>query len=134
VLRPGGLYLVGLSLTRYGDDEVEEDLWEARRGRCLVRQLVQYMPPGTWAMCNESAAHARRFERVVSHLRIERPAGCEDRDHTYTLRCYDAAQWNRILRRSPFRRVATVDGFGRPVAVRVMPYAIDVLMCLPRQS
>jgi SAM-dependent methyltransferase len=134
-LRPGGIYAVGLSFTRYGEDAVEEDVWEARRGRCVVRQVVQYLPPGAFAEPEaRREVGAGRFERVVSHLSIERPAGVEHRDDTYRLRCYDAAQWRRVVGKSPLRVVATVDGYGRPLAERVTPHAIDVLMHRRRGS
>jgi hypothetical protein len=140
-LRPGGIYAVGLSFTRYGEDPVEEDVWVARRGRCVVRQLVQYLPPGTWGVPGVrlgdgggASTGVGRYERVVSHLSIERPAGTEHRDDTYLLHCYDAAQWKRIVSKSPLHVVATVDGYGRPLDERVAPYAIDVLMRGPRSS
>jgi hypothetical protein len=121
VLQPGGVYAVGVSLTHYGLESEEEDVWVGRRGRCTVRQVVQYLPPGTPG--NDS----RRFERVVSHLAIERPSGVEHRDATYALRCYSEEQWARLIRRSALRRIATVDWWGRPLASRTTPYAIDVL-------
>jgi SAM-dependent methyltransferase len=131
-LRPGGIYAVGLSLTRYGLDPVEEDVWDARRGGCRVRQVVQYLPPGTGPESASAPVRPARFEQVVSHLAIERRSGTEHRDHTYRLRCYDEAQWRRVVGRSPLRWVASVDGSGRPYAGRPLPYAIDVLMRPPR--
>jgi SAM-dependent methyltransferase len=134
-LRPGGIYAVGLSFTRYGEDPVEEDVWEARRGKCTVRQVVQYLPPGTWtAPGARTTMRIGRWERVVSHLVIERPAGVEHRDDTYSLRCYDAAQWLRVVGKSPFQVVASVDGTGRPLAERVTPYAVDVLQQARRRA
>lgn len=116
VLR-GGVYAVGLSLTRYGAEEPEEDVWEGRRGRMRVQQLVQYLPP----------PGRGRFERVVSHVRIERPAGVTQHDSTYDLRCYDLAQWRRLVARSPFRIVATVNGAGATIERGHVPYGIEIL-------
>lgn len=121
VLQPGGVYAVGISLTQYGRESADEDVWVGRRGRCTVRQVVQYLPPGT------AGNRARRFERVVSHLAIERPSGVEHRDATYELRCYSNRQWTRLLERSALQRVATVDWWGRPLRGRPAPYAIDLL-------
>ena len=117
VLRPGGAYAVGLSLTRYGAEEPEEDVWEGRRGRMRVQQLVQYLPP----------PGRGRFERVVSHVRIERPAGVTQHDSTYDLRCYDLAQWRRLVARSPFRIVASVNGAGATIERGHVPYGIEIL-------
>jgi SAM-dependent methyltransferase len=123
VLRPGGIYAIGISLSRYGSESPEEDVWEARRGRCAVRQIVQYLPPGTW----QGRGAGARIERVVSHLVVERPAGREHRDATYDLRCYDATQWRRLLARSALQHVALADPAGRMLAARTTPYAIDIL-------
>lgn len=116
-LRPGGIYVVGIHLSRYGEHLPEEDVWSARRGRVLVRQLVQYLPP----------ERGGRTELVVSHLAIERPSGTEHRDAKYGLQCYDAGQWSRLLATTPFRHEATVTRRGEPIAVRGVPYALDVL-------
>jgi hypothetical protein len=122
VLRPGGLYAVGLSLTRYGEEEPQEDLWTARRGRLAVRQLVQYLPP---------ASRRARWEWVVSHLVIERASGEEHRDDRYRLRCYDAAQWDKLIERSALRRVASVDWRGNSIGDRARSdtplYGVELL-------
>lgn len=117
VLRRGGAYAVGISLTRYGAEEPEEDVWEGTRGRLRAKQLLQYLPP----------AGRGRFEHVVSHVRIERPAGVTQHDSTYDLRCYDLAQWRRVIARSPFRIVATVNGHGARIERGHVPYGIDIL-------
>jgi SAM-dependent methyltransferase len=119
-LAPGGIYAVGLSLTRYGEEPPEEDVWEARRGCCRVQQLVQYLPP-------EDGSRGTRRERVVSHLAIERPGGTEHRDSTYDLRCYDLGQWRRLVARSAMRLVATVDPDGEPVSPGSTPYTFHIL-------
>lgn len=123
VLRPGGIYAIGISLSSYGNEPPEEDIWDARRGGCTVRQIVQYLPPGTW----NGPGAGSRIERVVSHLVVERPAGREHRDTTYALRCYDARQWQHLLARSPLRWEGLADSAGRPLASRTTPYAIDIL-------
>lgn len=117
VLRRGGAYAVGISLTHYGGEEPEEDFWEGTRGGLRVQQLIQYLPP----------AGRRRFEHVVSHVRIERASGVTQHDSTYDLRCYDLAQWRRLIARSPFRIVATVNGHGTPIERGAVPYGIDIL-------
>lgn len=124
VLRPGGIYAVGISLTDYAHERPDEDVWEARRGRVRVRQVVQYLPPGSWSP--REKVYARR-EIVISHLTIERASGVELRDATYSLRCYDSTQWQRLLDRSPLRRAGLADGRGRPLPARGSPYALELL-------
>ena len=120
LLKPGGLYVVGLSLTDYDWLQPEEDLWEAQRGRCRVSQLVNYLPP------EPGPRHSRR-EQVISHLTVTRPGGSDHFDDTYDLRCYDQRQWQRLLSRSALRRVESFDAQGRPRAGRVLPYQLDAL-------
>jgi SAM-dependent methyltransferase len=122
-LRPNGLYAVGISLSQYGIDAVEEDVWVGRRGRCTIRQLVQYLPPGT----PEHGPGRQRVERVVSHVAVERPRGVEHYDSVYELRCYDTGQWKRLLQRSPLQRLATVDWWGRRLARRGPGYGVELL-------
>jgi SAM-dependent methyltransferase len=117
LLVPGGLYLVGISLTDYDDALPEEDLWEAARGRCRVSQLVNYLPPGPGS----------RTEVVLSHLTIVRPRGVAHRDDRYDLRCYDRRQWRRLVGRSDLRHVASHDAAGRPLDGRAVPYQLEVL-------
>ena len=101
-LKPGGVYVVGISLTDYDWLMPEEDLWEGRRGACQVSQLVNYLPP-------EPGTHLDRVERVLSHLTVTRPGGVTHHDDSYDLRCYVRAQWQALLKRSDLRHLASCD-------------------------
>lgn len=117
-LKPGGLYLVGISFSRYGEEEATEDVWTARRGRIAVRQIVQYLPPEP----------ATRMETVISHLQVDRPGGREYLDSTYGLRSYDLDQWKGLVRRSPLHRVGAIDDLGNVVTDDIeTDYQIEVL-------
>ena len=120
-LRPGGIYVVGLSLVPPGGEPPEEDVWTAVRGRCRVTQVLNYLPPG------RGGVRARR-ERVLSHLMIERPRGVEHVDAIYDLRTYTEPQWMKLLAGSDLRRVAVLDRNGRPRGERGLPYQLEVLM------
>ncbi len=112
----GGVYVVGLSFQDFGWNGDDEDTWVGARGSLRVTQVVNYLP-----------SRGRR-ERVVSHLMITRPRGVEHLDHVYDLRTYTQAQWLRVLARSPLRRLATCDIFGRPVGEDAPhPYRLEVL-------
>ncbi|RKZ19469.1 hypothetical protein DRQ50_01970 [bacterium] len=117
MLAPGGLYLVGISLTDYDAALPEEDLWEAVRGSCRVSQLVNYLPPEPGS----------RVEVVLSHLTVTRPRGVEHRDERYDLRCYDRKQWRRLVAGSALKRLAGFDGIGQPLPRHAVPYQIEVL-------
>jgi hypothetical protein len=116
-LRPEGIYVVGISLSRYEKEEPSEDFWKATRGRCSVRQIVQYIP----------ADRRHRRETVYSHLQVRRPSGRETRDARYELRSYDEHQWRRLLRTTGFERLDVLDDNGRAVGDREVGYQLEVL-------
>ena len=106
LLRPGGVYAVGISLTSYGHEFPSEDVWEGVRGSTRVTQLVQYLPPG-------ETDGRPRAERVLSHLAV-RTAGAEHHlDTVYDLRTYSGPQFEALLKKSPFKVVGVVDEAGR---------------------
>ena len=117
-LLPGALYLVGMSFSRYGEEEATEDVWTARRGRISVRQIVQYLPPEP----------DTRMETVISHVQVDRPGGRDYLDSTYQLRSYDLDQWKGLIGRSPLRRVGAIDDLGNVVTDDIETnYQIEVL-------
>ena len=117
VLRPGGLYVVGISLSCYGEEDVAEDCWQGSRGSVRVHQTISYIPPDPQL----------RREQVISHLRIQRPAGTVYRDSSYWLRSYDHRQWRDVIRRSPFEHVVSLDDEGREVGERCLDYQLEIL-------
>jgi len=120
ILRPGAVYVVGLSLTDYRSLEAEEDLWEGRRGRCRVSQLVNYLPP-------EPGTERARQERVISHLTVHRPRGVEHFDDVYDLRCYDDRQWRTIVSKADLESAGSFDATGEPLGDRRLPYQLEAL-------
>ncbi len=121
VLRPGGVYAVGLSITAYRCEQPSEDHWQGRRGDTHVHQVVQYLPPG------DAANPEPRSELVVSHLTITRRGRVEHRDATYRLRTYNLSQWLGVIARSPLCVLAVVDEHGDDAFAHEPGYAIFVL-------
>ncbi len=120
LLRPGGVYVLGISLTLPQGDEPDEDVWVAARGGIRVTQVVNYLPPG-------AGGPGPRLERVISHLVVQRSGGEEHRDHVYDLRTYTPRQWEALLARSGLHRLASVDRLGMPRAGRDLLYQLEVL-------
>lgn len=118
-LAPGGVYVVGISLTVYGLEPPSEDVWEAARGRCRVSQVVQYLPP--------TDRDGDRMEQVYSHLTIARPRGEEHRPSHYALRAYDLDQWRSLIDRSALDVVAVVDLEGESCEATAPGYSLWVL-------
>jgi SAM-dependent methyltransferase len=120
LLRPGGLYVVGLSLTDYTWLWPDEDLWTATRGRCKVSQLINWLPP-------EPGTVRGRLERAISHLTVERPAATDHFDDAYDLRCYDQRQWRALLRKAPLEPVGSFNALGKPLPPGIWPYQLEAL-------
>ncbi|MBL8963352.1 MAG: class I SAM-dependent methyltransferase [Phycisphaeraceae bacterium] len=121
VLRPGGVYIVGISMAMYGHESPTEDVWRASRGSASVVQVVQYDPP------TASRGSAARVERVYSHITMTTPARQREYVSSYTLRCYSRGQWMGAIERSPLRLAAVVDESGREIDVPELGYGIYVL-------
>lgn len=125
VLAPGGVYVVGISLTSYANEIPTEDIWIGKRGGIQVRQVVQYIPP-------ESRRGPRaRHEACICHMTITKRSGRrveeEDLDFTYHLRCYNLEQWHKLIERSPLRVLATIDERGKDLPPAEPGYSIFVL-------
>lgn len=118
VLRPGGIYAVGLGTTAFKFESPSEDVWEGRRGTVRVKQIVEYLPPTT---------AADRFEQVYSHLVITRGRHEEHRDHAYRLRCYTSSQWRAIVKKSGLTIAAITDDRGEPHDPGPFGYAFYIL-------
>ena len=116
-LSPGGIYIVGISLARYGKDQIETDLWLTARGRCHVRQDIQYRPP----------ERGGRFEQVLSTLTITSPNSTKKHVDGYRLRTYGRKQWDETLSRSGLTTLAVLDESGDDVTGHDLPYYLYVL-------
>ncbi len=131
LLRPGALYVVGISLTDYSELLPEEDFWVGTRGRCRVSQTVNYLPPKTGLQGDNKPGSKltrdQQVERVISHLVVERPGGNEHFDHAYDLRCYDQGQWTSLIENSALNLVGSCDARGRAAPDFLLPYQLHLL-------
>ncbi len=130
VLKPGGLYAVGLSVCDPASESATEDTWQGQRGSTRVTQVVQYEPPG-WRRANGTRCPSRR-ERVTSHLAITAPNKPDTHpgihlDDAYWLRTYTRAQWQRLIDRSALRLLASTDERGKPHDPGQSGYALWLL-------
>jgi len=100
LLRPGGLYVLGVHLTEYELTRRLRERWVASRGGTRVVCNIQ-----TWP-----ADRRRRIERVRSRLHIEEHGDTRHLETEWDFRTYDAAQLARLLRSVPaLEHVATYD-------------------------
>jgi hypothetical protein len=94
LLAPGGVYVVGLSLIRPGEDEIEEDVWRGSDGERTVTEVSTALPP----------APGTRAETIIRHITIERAgAPPEHRDESFPLRTYTQEEWETAIERSALR-------------------------------
>ncbi len=121
ILKPGALYVVGISLTDYQWLLPEEDLWENARGRCRVSQLINFLPP-------EPGTPRARIETAISHLTVTRPSSQEHYDDAYDLRTYDQTEWLDLIAQSPLRYAGSCDPWGKPRADKTLPYQLEILI------
>lgn len=121
VLRPGGVYAVGLSVSSYGNEIPTEDIWVGRRGLVSVRQVVQYLPaPG-------GRGRAARMERCINHMTVTRGRRETEHDFVYDLRAYDLRQWSALISRSRLCIGAVLDDQGGPIEPTEPGYAVYIL-------
>lgn len=110
VLRPDGVYVVGMSMCAYGYEPETEDVWKGKRDGVQVLQNITYIPAagGTGA--------GARTERVISHLTVTtgrgKAAAVQHFDSTYGLRSYDLREWGTLIEKSALTAIAVVDERG----------------------
>lgn len=121
VLRPGGVYAVGIGLSSYTAEFETEDVWEASRRGTKVRQVVQYIPPTAG-----EGPEARR-ERCISHLTVSSRTGSREIDFAYDLRSYDLGEWRALIERSAMEIAGVCDESGRPIEAAEPGYAVFLL-------
>jgi len=120
ILKPGAVYVIGISITDYDWLMAEEDLWEAARGKIKVSQLINFLPP-------EVGTPRARVETAISHLTVTRPSGEEHFDDAYDLRTYDRAQWQELISQSKLKWCGSFDASGKALGERTLPYQLEVL-------
>lgn len=100
-LRRGGLYVLGLHLTEYGDDRRSRERWVAERGPTRVVANIQ-----TWP-----ADRRRRTEAVRSRLVVEEGGRTIRTETRWSFRTYSARQLRRLLASVPALELVAVHDF-----------------------
>ena len=100
-LAPGGIFVLGLDLASYGEDEPDEETWTVRRGGKTWRQVQLVLPP----------EKRRRRETILNF--VTGPDG-RVREFAHDLRSYDAAELSALLARSKLRVEAVYGYDGLP--------------------
>ncbi|MDP3543721.1 MAG: class I SAM-dependent methyltransferase [Elusimicrobiota bacterium] len=102
-LEPGGLFVLGLDLSIYGQDEPDEEVYECRQGGRTAKHVLMSIPaePGT------------RRERIINF--VTTPKGKKEAvlESSYDLRSYSAAEAAALIEKSPLRIEAVYGYDGR---------------------
>ena len=106
-LEPGGVFILGLDLSVYGEDEPDEEVWECRQGGRRAKHVVMSIPagPGT------------RRERIINF--VTAPKGGKETvvESSYDLRSYSAAELSSLIAKSPLRIEAVYGYDGKPAVL-----------------
>lgn len=129
VLKPSGVYVVGMSMSWYGHETMSEDVWEGKRRvdgeEIRVKQVVSYEPA---AMAEGERLTARqRFEQVYSHLEITRGGEVTHVDHRYRLRTFDQGEWLRVVEKTGLAVRVVLDAHGEEQETPRVGYGVFVL-------
>jgi SAM-dependent methyltransferase len=123
-LNPGGVYVLGLDLAAYGQDEPDEEVWIARRGGRTLTHVMMTLPPDKRA----------RRERIMNFVTVPTPRGQKVLESFYDLRSYDARQLARLLLRTPFSLVAAYGPDGRPASLCGSERALWLVLKVPEKK
>ena len=106
-LEPGGIFILGLDLSIYGQDEPDEEVWECRQGGRTAKHVVMSIPaePGT------------RRERIINF--VTTPKGKKETvlESSYDLRSYSASELASLIEKSPLRVEAVYGYDGKPAVL-----------------
>ena len=105
-LEPGGIFILGLDLSIYGQDEPDEEVWECRQGGRRAKHVVMSIP----------AEPETRRERIINFVTVPKGKTEEVLESSYDLRSYSAAEIEALLEKSPLR-VEAVYGYDGKDAV-----------------
>jgi SAM-dependent methyltransferase len=130
MLRPGGLYLLGLHVTDYADRARHRERWRAERDGVSVTAVIE----------TEPADRRRREEKMRARLTIsERGADAKDQrrfETRWTFRAYGPRQLRTLLAAVPELECVAVHDF-RYLIDETMPIGgerLDHLLVLRRAS
>lgn len=117
-LEPDGIFILGLDLSIYGQDEPDEEVYECRQGGRRAKHVLMSLPaePGT------------RRERIINF--VTTPKGKKETvlESSYDLRSYSAAELAALIEKSPLRVEAVYGYDGRPAVLDGLERALWLVL------
>ena len=100
VVKPGGIYVLGVHLTDYANTKAEHERWTGERKGVQVVCNIHSWP----------ADKKTRLEKVRSRLRVTKDGQTRTQETVWNFRTYNAAQMKSLLAKEPrFELVACHD-------------------------
>ena len=126
VLRPGGLYVLGLHLTPTTVEPMQEESWSARRGNLAVLSRL-------WVT---DCDRRRRREEVGMSFDIYTPTKQFRIEDRVVFRTYSAGQMKSLLASVPEFEITQVYDFGYDIEapIKIGPTTEDVVYVLRKKS
>lgn len=106
-LEPGGVFILGLDLSIYGQDEPDEEVWECRQGGRRAKHVVMSIP----------AEPQTRRERIINFVTVPKGKRETVLESSYDLRSYSADELAALVEKSPLRIEAVYGYDGRPAVL-----------------
>ena len=106
-LNPGGIFVLGLDLAAYGEDQPDEEVWTARRGGRTIKHVMMTLPPEP----------RRRRERIINFVTVPGARGEKVLESSYDLRSYDSGELANLILGTKFSLPACYGYDGRPASL-----------------
>lgn len=127
-LNPGGLFVLGLDLAAYGEDQPDEESWTVTRGGRRWTHVMMTLPPDA----------RKRRERILNFVTIPTKTGQRVLEAFYDLRAYDSAQLATLLLKTPFALAGCYGYDGKPASLcgeeRALWVVLKKPVSVPRRS
>ena len=106
-LNPGGLFVLGLDLAAYGEDQPDEEVWTARRKGETFKHVMMTLPP---------EAKTRR-EKIINFVTYPTAKGEKVLESAYDLRSYDSNEIANLILGTKFSLPTCYTYGGQPASL-----------------
>ena len=102
-LEPGGIFILGLDLSIYGQDQPDEEVYECRQGGRRAKHILMSIP----------AEPETRRELIINFVTTLKDKKETVLESSYDLRSYSAAELAELIGKSPLKIEAVYGYDGR---------------------
>ncbi len=120
-LNPGGIFILGLDLALYGQEQPDEEMWTMTREGRRYTHVMMSMP----------ADKRLRRERILNFVTVPTSRGQKVRESFYDLRSYDAQELAALILKTPFSLAACYGYDGKPASLCGTERALWVVLKKP---